>query len=110
MCMAEHDTFQRLGVETQVTVSGVGFHAFALVHTTIEENRVTVVGRDKVLAARYFFSSTEECEFHGGKIWIASAKLQKKKHFSKFLKEKNCRISIFSVGKCFFGIRQAECL
>ena len=58
MGMRKHNAIQRSRIKAQVSVGGIGLHAFTLVHTAIEENSVTGIGGDQMLATRHLTSGT----------------------------------------------------
>ena len=58
MGMREDDTVELSRIEAEVSVGGIGLHTFTLVHSAVEENSVSGIGGDKVLAARYFTRGT----------------------------------------------------
>ena len=57
MCMAEYDAVQFGRVETQVAVRRIGLHSFSLIHTAIQQNRVSRISRDQVLTSRHLARS-----------------------------------------------------
>ncbi len=65
MRMRKNHTIKRFRVEAQVPVGGIGLHAFALIHTAIQENRVSGIGGNKMFASRHFAGGAEELYFHG---------------------------------------------
>ena len=46
MRMRKHHAINRFRVETEVTVCGIGFHTFALIHTAIQQYPFSGIGRD----------------------------------------------------------------
>ncbi len=62
--VSEDDVVDFFGVDHDVAVGGIGFEALALEHATIQEDFLSVVGGDEVLAARHFLGCTDEFDFH----------------------------------------------
>ena len=64
MGVGEDDIVDFLGVDHNVAVGRIGFEAFTLEHTAVQEDFLAVVGGDEVLAARHFLGRTDEFDFH----------------------------------------------
>ena len=41
MGMRKHDAVECLGVETKISIGGIGLHSFTLVHTAVQKNGVS---------------------------------------------------------------------
>ena len=61
----KHHTIQGLRIKAQIPVRSIGFHAFTLVHATVQQNSVPRIGSDKMFATRHFTGSSEKLNFHG---------------------------------------------
>ena len=64
MRMREEQIVNIFGVESQFAIGGIGFHTFALIHTTIEQNGLARIGRDEVFAACHLASSAKKLNEH----------------------------------------------
>jgi len=62
--MRKDDVVDFGGVETEVPVHGIGFEAFALKHSAIEEDLFSVFSGNEMFAAGNLTGSAEEFEFH----------------------------------------------
>lgn len=62
--MGQDDVVDVFRFETEFAVGGVGLHAFALVHATVEQDTHARVGGNKMFAAGNFLCSTEKANFH----------------------------------------------
>jgi hypothetical protein len=76
--VGEDDVVDFLGVDHDVTVGGIGFEALALEHAAVQQDFLTVVGGDEVLAARHFLGRTDEFDFHRLNSKICSKNNKKK--------------------------------
>ncbi len=65
MGMRENDAIEFGGIEAQIAVRCIGLHSFSLVHTTIEEDRMSGIGSNQMFATRYFAGGSEKLYFHG---------------------------------------------
>ena len=57
MCMRKDEVIYLFGIETKVSVHGVGFKALALIHTTVEQYLQPFLCSDEVLTSRHLFCS-----------------------------------------------------
>ena len=78
MGVGEDDGVDFLRVDHDVAVGGVGFEAFTLEHTAVQEDFLAMVGGDEVLAARHFLGRTDEFDFHRLNSKICSKNNKKK--------------------------------
>ena len=78
MGVSEDDGIDFFRVDHDVAVGGVGFEAFTLEHTAVQEDFLAMVGGDEVLAARHFLGRTDEFDFHRLNSKICSKNSKKK--------------------------------
>lgn len=63
--VGQDDVIHVFGFDHGVTVGGIGIKTFALEHTAVEQNVLSVVGSDQVFATCDFLNSSNELYFHG---------------------------------------------
>ena len=63
--VGQDDVIHVFGFDHGVTVGGIGIKTFALEHTAVEQNVLSVVGSDQVFATCDFLNSSNELYLHG---------------------------------------------
>ena len=62
--VSQDDVVDLFGIETQVAVGGIRFHAFPLKHSAVKQDFFTVIEGNQMFAAGYFAGGTDKFYLH----------------------------------------------